>query len=54
MTPLFIVVSLSLGLLLVALWRRQIALRRENYIRSFVLPHGLFDQLRAAGGRFAA
>ena len=28
------------------LWVRQIALRREAYIRSSVLPRGLFDQLR--------
>lgn len=28
------------------LWRRQVQLRREAYIRSFVLPKGLFEKLR--------
>jgi len=32
--------------MLLWLWARQIALRREAYIRSSVLPRGLFDQLR--------
>jgi len=29
------------------LWLRQRRARREAYIRDFVLPHGLFDKLRA-------
>ena len=29
-----------------ALWQRQVALRREAHIRSFELPNGLFDRLR--------
>jgi hypothetical protein len=29
-----------------ALWKRQLALRREAYIRHFQLPHGLFERLR--------
>ncbi|RZT10484.1 hypothetical protein SAMN05216319_1058 [Duganella sp. CF402] len=29
------------------LWARQHQARREAYIRDFILPHGLFDKLRA-------
>lgn len=29
------------------LWRSQRRARREAYIRDFILPHGLFDKLRA-------
>lgn len=29
-----------------ALWRRQVALKREAHIRGFELPRGLFDRLR--------
>lgn len=29
------------------LWQRQRRARREAYIRDFILPHGLFDKLRA-------
>lgn len=29
------------------LWLRQRRARRESYIRDFILPHGLFDKLRA-------
>lgn len=29
-----------------ALWQRQLGLRREAHIRSFELPNGLFDRLR--------
>jgi hypothetical protein len=29
------------------LWARQRQARREAYIRDFILPHGLFDKLRA-------
>jgi hypothetical protein len=32
--------------LALALWQRQLALRREAHIRSFTLPQGLFDRLR--------
>lgn len=40
------VVCLFLAGLCIALWRRQLVLRRESYIRSFVLPTGLFEKLR--------
>lgn len=47
MTPFLVFVSVVLAIGLLALWQRQIALRREAYIRSFALPRGLFDRLRA-------
>jgi hypothetical protein len=37
--------SVVLALVLIAVWRRQLALKREAYIRSFDLPHGLFERL---------
>jgi len=46
MTAVFVAASLVLTLICGALWQRQVALRREAYIRSFVLPQGLFEQLR--------
>jgi hypothetical protein len=41
-------IALSVALLVVSavLWRRQVALRRTAYIRSFELPRGLFERLR--------
>jgi hypothetical protein len=38
------VVSLAVA---VRLWQRSVAYQRERYIRTFELPHGLFDKLRA-------
>jgi hypothetical protein len=34
------------SVLALALWQRQLSLRREAHIRSFDLPQGLFDRLR--------
>ena len=34
------------SLVAVALWQRQVTLRREAHIRRFELPNGLFDRLR--------
>lgn len=44
-----ILVSIAFALLLAlcaVLWQRQVVLRREAYIRNFVLPNGLFERLR--------
>lgn len=44
-----IIISVACVLLLALcafLWQRQLALRREAYIRAFVLPKGLFERLR--------
>ena len=38
--------TVLLGALLVAQWQRQAVLRREAFIRCFVLPRGLFEKLR--------
>jgi len=46
MTALLIAACLLLIVITITLWRRQIALRREAYIRNFTLPQGLFDKLR--------
>jgi len=37
---------LAAGVLLLVLWRRQLGLRREAFIRSAALPRGLYEQLR--------
>jgi len=42
----FAVVSTALGVFAFALWQRQAALRREQHIRHFELPRGLFERLR--------
>ncbi len=44
-----LLIALALGAVVAAavLWRRHIALRREDYIRHAELPRGLFDKLRA-------
>ena len=39
------VLSVVLGLVLMGVWRRQLTLKREAFIRSFDLPHGLFERL---------
>jgi len=44
-----IVISVACALLVALcafLWQRQLSLRREEYIRHFVLPKGLFERLR--------
>lgn len=46
MTPFFVISFVVLGGIMLSMWRRQVASRREAYIRSFVLPNGLFEQLR--------
>jgi hypothetical protein len=46
--PIMIVISfvcLSLAGLSAVLWQRQLRLRREAYVRSFILPKGLFEKL---------
>jgi hypothetical protein len=46
MTIVVLVAALLLAALCAFLWRRQLSLRREAYIRAFVLPKGLFERLR--------
>lgn len=46
MTPILIVACIFLIVVSAGLWQRQVALRREAYIRSFTLPQGLFEKLR--------
>ena len=46
MTPFVVISFIVVGWIMLSMWRRQIASRREAYIRSFVLPTGLFEQLR--------
>ena len=47
MLPFVAVLALVSTVLLAALWRRHLALRREAFIRNAVLPRGLFDKLVA-------
>ena len=44
--PVLIVVCLISLLVIALLWQRQLALRRDAYIRGFTLPMGLFESLR--------
>ena len=44
--PFLIVFCLVSMVVMAVLWRRQRALRRDAYIRSFTLPIGLFEGLR--------
>jgi hypothetical protein len=46
MTPFLFPLCVLLAVLLLALWARHVALRREAFIRSFTLPPGLFAKLR--------
>jgi hypothetical protein len=46
MTPLLIAACVFMIVVSGGLWQRQIALRREAYIRNFALPQGLFERLR--------
>lgn len=46
MTPVLIFICLLLAFVALTLWQRQRTLRREAYIRNFVLPAGLFERLR--------
>ena len=46
MNTFLILGSVALALTLLALWRRQISLRREQFIRTSTLPNGLFERLR--------
>ena len=41
-----IVASMVVVLLPLATWRRQVTLRREQFIRTSALPNGLFERLR--------
>lgn len=45
MSLALVVAVLVPNVIAVALWQRQLALRREAHIRSFELPRGLFDRL---------
>ncbi len=47
MTTLPVLISIALAIIAMALWLKYRSLRREAYIRSFVLPPGLFAKLRA-------
>jgi hypothetical protein len=42
----FAIATAVLGIAAATLWRRQVALRREQHIRQFELPRGLFERLR--------
>ncbi|MBK8768329.1 MAG: hypothetical protein IPM01_28595 [Burkholderiaceae bacterium] len=44
--PALIAACLVSLIVIALLWQRQLALRRDAYIRSFTLPVGLFDSLR--------
>jgi hypothetical protein len=46
MNTFLTIASLALVVLAFALWRRQVALAREHFIRSWTLPHGIFERLR--------
>jgi len=46
MTIVVSVACVLLAALCAFLWQRQLTLRREAYIRGFVLPMGLFEKLR--------
>ena len=45
MNAIGFVAALLLAIVALVVWRRQVALRREAFIRSFTLPHGLFERL---------
>lgn len=45
MSAAFIAVCVSFAILSGVLWRRQVRMRREAFIRSFTLPKGLFEKL---------
>jgi hypothetical protein len=40
------ILCIALAILSLVLWQRQLRQRREAYIRSFILPKGLFEKLR--------
>jgi hypothetical protein len=46
MHPALIFLFIVLAVVLLALWQRQVKLKRDVYIRHFELPRGLFDKLR--------
>lgn len=46
MHPVFLFLLFVLAVLLLAVWQRQVKLKREAHIRHFELPRGLFDKLR--------
>ncbi|MEC5384362.1 hypothetical protein VVD49_01435 [Uliginosibacterium sp. H3] len=46
MAPALIVVSAAFSIASIVLWLRLRAARRAEYIRSFTLPHGLFERLQ--------
>jgi hypothetical protein len=46
MTTFLVFVALLLGFTALWLWQQRVAYRREAFIREFVLPQGLFEQLR--------
>ena len=46
MTLFLVIICTLLATGSIKLWRRQVALNREAYIRNFVLPHGIFEKLQ--------
>lgn len=46
MTTFALFIAALLAVVLVAVWRRLVALRRERFIREYTLPRGLFERLR--------
>jgi len=46
MAPILTFACVVLVIVSISLWRRQVSLRREAYIRNFSLPQGLFERLR--------
>jgi hypothetical protein len=46
MTAFLLIISALFATGCVVLWQRQVAHKREAYIRAFVLPAGLFEKLR--------
>jgi hypothetical protein len=46
MHPALLFLLIILVVLALALWQRQVTLKREDHIRHFELPRGLFDKLR--------
>jgi hypothetical protein len=46
MTGALTFATLALAILLLWLWQRQLMLRREAFIRTATLPHGLFERLQ--------
>ena len=46
MTLFLIIICALFATSTIKLWRRQVVLNREAYIRSFALPHGIFEKIQ--------